>query len=111
MGLRRQQSTQSGEQPEELCAPGAREAAGGSVPQRRGRINPGFPGGAEVKNPPANAGDTGDAGIAGSIPGWESPLEEEMATQSSALAWRIPRTEEPGGLQSLGSQRVGRDCD
>ena len=36
--------------------------------------------------------------------GWEDPLEEEMATHSSILAWRIPWTEEPGGLQSLGSQ-------
>ena len=39
----------------------------------------------------------------------EDPLEEEMATYSSVLAWRIPGTEEPGGLQSLGSQRVGHD--
>ena len=38
--------------------------------------------------------------------GWEDPLEKEMATQSSTLAWRIPWTEEPGGLQSIGSQRV-----
>ena len=37
---------------------------------------------------------------------WEDPLEEEMAKHSSILAWRIPRTEEPGGLQSIGSQRV-----
>ena len=37
------------------------------------------------------------------------PLEEGMATQSSVLAWRIPRTEEPSGLQSMGSQRVGHD--
>ena len=35
--------------------------------------------------------------------GWEDPLEKEMATHSSILAWRIPRTEEPGGLQSMGS--------
>ena len=39
--------------------------------------------------------------------GWEDPLEEGMATHSSVLAWRIPWTEKPGGLQSLGSQRVG----
>ena len=39
--------------------------------------------------------------------GREDPREEEMATYSSSLAWRMPRTEEPGGLQSLGSQRVG----
>ena len=41
--------------------------------------------------------------------GWEDPLEKEMATHSSILAWRIPWTEEPGGLQSIGSQRVGHD--
>ena len=41
--------------------------------------------------------------------GWEDPLEEETATHSSILAWRIPWTEEPGKLQSMGSQRVGRD--
>ena len=40
---------------------------------------------------------------------WEDPLEEEMATHSSILGWRIPWTEEPGGLQSMGSQRVGHD--
>ena len=37
--------------------------------------------------------------------GWEDPLEKEMATHSSILAWRIPRTEEPGGLQPMGSQK------
>ena len=41
--------------------------------------------------------------------GWEDSLEKEMATHSSILAWRIPWTEEPGGLQSMGSQRVGHD--
>ena len=41
--------------------------------------------------------------------GWEDPLEKRMATHSSILAWRIPWTEEPGGLQSMGSQRVGHD--
>ena len=41
--------------------------------------------------------------------GQEDSLEKEMATQSSILAWRIPWTEEPGGLQSMGSQRVGHD--
>ena len=41
--------------------------------------------------------------------GWEDPLEEEMATHSSILAWKIPGTEEPGGLQSMGSQTVKRD--
>ena len=41
--------------------------------------------------------------------GWVDPLEREMATHSSILAWRIPGTEEPGGLQPMGSQRVGHD--
>ena len=41
--------------------------------------------------------------------GQEDPLEEEMATHSSTLAWKIPWTEEPGKLQSMGSQRVGHD--
>ena len=41
--------------------------------------------------------------------GWEDTLEKEMATHSSILAWRIPWAEEPGGLQSTGSQRVGHD--
>ena len=41
--------------------------------------------------------------------GWEDPLEEGMATHSNPLAWRIPWTEESGGLQSLGSQRVGHN--
>jgi len=50
-----------------------------------------------VKNPPAN---TGDAGL---IPGSEDPLEKEMPTLSSILAWRIPWTEESGGLRSMGS--------
>ena len=40
---------------------------------------------------------------------WEDPLEKEMATHSSTLAWRIPWREEPGGLESMGSQRVGHD--
>ena len=56
-----------------------------------------------VKTQPANAGDIGEAG---SILGQEDPLEEEMATHSSILAYRIPWTEEPGGLQSMGSERI-----
>ena len=54
-----------------------------------------------VKNPPANAGDVRDVG---SIPGLGRSLEESMVTHSSILAWRIPRTEEPGRLQSIGLQ-------
>ena len=41
--------------------------------------------------------------------GWEDPLEKEMAIHSSTLAWKLPWTEEPGRLQSMGSQRVGHD--
>ena len=59
-----------------------------------------------VKNLPAKAGDAGDVG---SIPGQEDPLVEGMAIHSSVLAWRIPCKEEPGGLQSIGSQRVRLD--
>ena len=55
-----------------------------------------------VNNPHANAGDIRDPG---SIPGLEDSLEKEMATHSSILAWRIPWTVEPGGLQSMGSHR------
>ena len=61
-----------------------------------------FPSGAVVKNPPAKAGD------ARLILGWEDPLEG-MAKHSSILSWEIPWAEEPGGLQSMGSQRVGHD--
>ena len=56
-----------------------------------------------VKNPPANAGDATEGG---SIPGLERSLEEGMATHSNVLAWRIPGTEEPGGLQFMGSERI-----
>ena len=51
-------------------------------------------------------------GLSGLIPvtmGWEDPLEEGMATHSSVLAWRIPWTEEPNGLQSMGLPRVGHN--
>ena len=54
-----------------------------------------------VNNPPAMQ-ETGVQSL-----GWEDPLEKRMATHSRILAWRIPWTEEPGGLQSVGSQRVG----
>ena len=59
-----------------------------------------------VKNPSANAGDVKE-GIQSL--GWEDPLEEEMAIHSSILALRIPRTEEPGELQPIESQRVGHE--
>ena len=59
-----------------------------------------------VKNPPASVGD-----IESQVRslGWEDPLEEGLATQSSILAWTIPWTEERGRLQSIGSQRIGHD--
>ena len=59
-----------------------------------------------VKNTNANSGDIRDIGL---IPGSEDPLEEDRATYSSILAWRIPWTEEPGRLQSIMSRRVGHD--
>ena len=63
----------------------------------------GFPGGANIKNPPANAGYITDSGL---IPGLgRSP----GGTHSSILAWRIPWTGEPGGLLSIGWQRVGHN--
>ena len=61
----------------------------------------GFSGGPAVKSPAASAG------AVGSIPGTGNSLEKEMATHSSILAWEVPQTEEPGGLQSVGLQRVG----
>ena len=64
----------------------------------------GFPGGGRCKESmPASARDVG------LIPGLEDPLEKETATHSSVLAWRIPWTEEPGGLQFMVSQSVGHD--
>ena len=56
-----------------------------------------------IKNLPANGGAVRET------LGWEDPLEEGMATHSSFLAWRIPWTEEPGGLWSVWSQRVKHD--
>ena len=52
---------------------------------------------------------TCNAGDLGSLPSWEDPLEEDMATHSSILAWETAWAEEPGGLQSMGSQRVRHD--
>ena len=70
--------------------------------------NPGFnkvvfPGGSRVMNPPAK-----QEMWVWSL-GWEDPLEKEMATHSSILAWETPRTEEPGGLLSKGPQRIRHD--
>ena len=66
-------------------------------------MNLGFPGGSGVKNPPVKAGDQVQS------LGWEDPLEKKMTTHSRVLAWKIPWTEEPDGLQSVGSQRVAHD--
>ena len=63
----------------------------------------GFPGDSDSKKSACNAGDLG------LIPGLKDPLEKEMGTHSSILAWKIPWTEEPGRLQSMGSQRFGHD--
>ena len=57
-----------------------------------------------VKNRPANTGD-----ISQGFDPWEDPLEDEMATYTNILAWRIPGTGEPGGLPSMGSHRVRHD--
>ena len=62
-----------------------------------------FPGGSDGKMSVYNARDLG------SSPGWEDPLEKEMAIHSSTIAYKIPQAEEPGRLQSMGSQRVGYD--
>ena len=59
----------------------------------------GFPNGSVLKPLPASAGD------AGRSLGWKDPLEKEMTTHSSILAWEIPGTEEHGGLQSMESQK------
>ena len=63
-------------------------------------LTPVFPGGSDGKASAYNAGDPG------LIVGQEHPLEKEMATHSSVLAWRIPGMGEPGGLPSMGSHRV-----
>ena len=63
----------------------------------------GFPGDSVLKNPSGKQ-ETWVWSLA-----WEDPLETEMATHSSSLAWETPWTEEPGGLQSIESQKVGHD--
>ena len=64
-------------------------------------VTSGFSGGSDVKNLPAMQ----ETGVR--FPSWEHPLEEGVATHSSILAWRIPWTEEPAGLQSMELQKVG----
>ena len=65
----------------------------------------GFPAVLVVKKPSVHVGDVRDAGLISR----EDPMEEGMAAHSSFLAWRIPWTEESGGLHPMGSQRVGHD--
>ena len=59
-----------------------------------------------AKNPPANAGDKGDSGL---ISGSGRSLGEGMETHSRILVWKLPWTEKPSALQSIGLQRVGHD--
>ena len=59
-----------------------------------------------VKDPPANAGRVRDSGL---IPGFGDPLEEKIETHFSTLAWKIPWTEKPGGLQSIELQKVNHN--
>ena len=66
----------------------------------------GFPGGSVVKNPPAM--QEMQEMLVQSL-SWEDPMEEGMATHANILAWRIPWIEEPGRIQSIGSQRVRHD--
>ena len=79
----------------------------GRFPWKRDRLPTpvlkGFPGGLDGKESTCNEGDLG------STLDWEDPLEEGMATHSGILTWRIPWTEEPGRLQSMGSQRIRHD--
>ena len=67
------------------------------------RISNGFPGGSDGKESACNAGNSG------LISGSGQSLEKGMATHASILVWRIPWAEEPGGLQSMRSRRVGHD--
>ena len=75
----------------------------GTVKRSEVRMKVGFPGGSDEKKSP----ETKETQVW--YLGWEDPLEKGMATHSSILAWRIPRTDEQGGLQSMASQRVGHN--
>ena len=68
-----------------------------------------FPSPGDLPNPGIESGPPAMQETQVQSLGQEDPLEKGMATHSSIPAWRIPRTEEPGGLQSMGSQRVGHD--
>ena len=75
-----------------------------SIQQRSAELLKKAKRGSDGKEPACNAGDLG------LIPGLRRSLEKEVATHSSILAWRIPWTEEPDGLQSMGLQRVRHNC-
>ena len=88
------------------CSPwGCKELDRTELLNNNESITRGFLDGSVIKNLPDNTGD------AGSIPGSNRFLEEEMATHFSILAWEIPWREEPGGLQSTGLQRVRHDLE
>ena len=84
--------------PDWLCSEGS-----GHLNRKNIYLSWGFPGGSVVKNPPANTRDVSLIPGSGRFPG------EGMVTYSSILGWKIPWTEEPGRLQSMGSQRIGHD--
>ena len=80
---------------------------GGGGGKLKGKARWGFPGGSDGKESACNAGDPGSIPGSGRSPGRSPGVG--MATHSSILAWKIPWTEEPCGLQAMGSQRVGYD--
>ena len=91
--------------PGSLC--GQRSHMPHGVAKKKKKSNkPFFPSGSVVRNLSANSWDAGD-GVQSL--GWEDPLDKGMTTYSSVLAWRTPGMEEPGGLPSMGSHRVGQD--
>ena len=83
-----------------ICLSSGETSLSGRVKSRTLQCE-GFPGGSDGK---ASACDAWVRSL-----GWEDLLEKEMATHSSTLAWKIPWTKEPGGLESMGSQRVRHD--
>ena len=98
-------SSVHGDSPSNNTGMGCHTFLQGIIPTRG--VNPGllhcigFPGGSDGKKHLPTMQETQVRSL-----GWEDPLEKEMATHSSTLAWKIPWTEEPGGLQSMGLKRV-----
>ena len=89
-----------GSESEDLMEDGSKNQG---IDKRSGTQRMGFPGGSVVKSPPV-VQETRVLSLGG-----EDPLEKEMTTHSCIVAWRSPWTEEPGGLQSMGSQKVGHN--